>query len=135
MFKINDQQRREYQIYIKKLHRKIKWEKSKNERLRRHFRKFFSKGIHAIRSYKHLQNKRNSLEIEYENLRNSKKIEYIKLNEELEAMSKEYFQIMSERDNVNKEMEALEEKLNKIEENYSKKLKQTKCNNYRRLRF
>lgn len=54
---------------------------------------------------------------EYNTLKNAKIKDNKRFNLEIEAISREYSQVMSERDSVHKEMEALQEQLSKAQVN------------------
>jgi chromosome segregation ATPase len=107
-----------YLAYIRKIAKSLSNEKSKNLRLQANLRQCVQEKLEASRMLKSSQEKRHAIKSELDEFRKLKSAEIRSLREELELVSREYSQIMYERDTVNKEIDALQEKLFKIEETY-----------------
>lgn len=107
-----------YRNYLKKLNRRMSLLKSKNRQYDADLRSCEREKHELTRLLKASQEARNSLELELDELNKLRMAELKKLADELEHVTREYSQIMHERDNVNKEIDALQEKLLKTEETF-----------------
>lgn len=114
---------------MKQMRRQVKEERARNGRMRSYLRRIHVQRRHIIREMRRSKCERVEIECEFAGFREYKMREIRKLTEELEAMHKEYCQVMSERDAMNKDMEALEEKVMKIEQINSQIIQHSQSNN------
>lgn len=108
--------KRSLAITIKNLKCKLSDERSRNCRIKKYSKKLFVQNHQLLSHLRQLQDRRDEIKSEYTAYRDYKSKEIRRLRDELDAISKEYYQVMSERDTMNKDMQALEEKIIKIEE-------------------
>lgn len=101
---------------LKQLERKLKEQRDRNERLQGHMRKLIGQKRDLLRTLKRSEERYHALECEFAAFRDFKMREIRRLYKELDAANKEYCQVMSERDTMNKDMQALEERMLKVEE-------------------
>lgn len=102
--------------HLKKLESRLQRERVRNDRLQKYLKKLFVQKNELITQLRLAQNRREEIKREYAAYREYKSKEIRRAREELAEISKEYYQVMSERDAMNKDMQALEEKMMKIEE-------------------
>lgn len=110
--RLNEPSRRSF----RKLARRLKEEQARNRRVEKYCRKLISQRKELVRLLKQTEEKRDAVRKEFAAFREYKYREIRRINEELDAVNKEYYQVMSERDSMHKDMQALEEKMLKIEE-------------------
>lgn len=112
--------------WLKTILRKLEQERLRNDRLKSFVRRVI---VSKKETLKRCKLECNALRRKFVSYRKFKNWELQRLNEQYLALSHEYHQVMSERDTVNKNMEALEEKIMKIEEINSQIMQQSQSNN------
>lgn len=108
--------RRTLGSHLKKIEEKYRAERARNDRLQKYLKRLLAQKSELLTQLKLSQEKREKLKIEFSVYREYISKEIRRLHHELDATSKEYYQVMSERDAMNKDMQALEEKILKIED-------------------
>ncbi|RNA23979.1 hypothetical protein BpHYR1_015734 [Brachionus plicatilis] len=101
---------------LEKLREELSSEKTEREKYKVSLKKLFVEKQELMEILKKCQSERDTFRFELESLKQMHVKELRRSKAELEALTKEYCQIMSERDNVHKEIEALQEKLNKSQD-------------------
>ena len=105
---------------VEQLNKTIESERNEKNRLKIRLNNVIQENKNKSSLITQFEIERNELISELNNLRSLKIKETKRLNAELDAVSREYSQVMSERDMVHKEMEALQEQLSKAQDRLKK---------------
>lgn len=110
---------------MSKLIGELEHEKLKNAKIAALYKKYMVKNKEIMRLLKHCQSERNELHNMLKHMKASRANESKKAKHEIDEMSAEYSKIMSERDFVLKEIEALQEKLAKTQDMFKECISKT----------
>lgn len=105
-----------FEEQIIKLKEELCNERNEREKYKFSLKKFYFEKQELMQILKKCQSERDEFKVDLDSLKQIHIKELRRSKAELEALSKEYCQVMSERDNVHKEIEALQEKLNKSQD-------------------
>ena len=112
---------------IESLHRENIGERDENEKLKSKYNTLCIENRKLLSFLEQYHFERDEIVKEYNKLKTAKVKEAKKAKVEIEAISREYSQIMSERDSVHKEMEALQEQLSKSQDRLKKYARESIC--------
>jgi hypothetical protein len=110
---------------MSKLIGELEHEKLKNAKIAALYKKYMIKNKEILHLLKHCQSERNELHNMLKHMKASRANESKKAKHEIDEMSAEYSKIMSERDFVLKEIEALQEKLAKTQDMFKECISKT----------
>lgn len=113
-----------YEEKIEKLKEELSGERTEREKYKINLKKIYFEKQELMEILKKCQSERDIFRSDLDSLKQIHVKELRRSKAELESLTREYCQIMSERDNVHKEIEALQEKLNKSQDKV-KQLNQT----------
>lgn len=101
---------------IKSLNQELENEKNEKEKYKLNCKKTYYEKVETLNMLKKCQNERDLARAELDSVKQMRLKENKRAKAEIDAVTREYCQIMSEKDIVHKEMEALQEKLNKSQD-------------------
>ena len=105
---------------VEEMHRGVEFERFEKIKLRDKYNACIMENKKCLNLLEQYNVEREEILKEFNSLKNSKIKDNKRFNQELEAISREYSQVMSERDSVHKEMEAMTEQLSKAQERIKK---------------
>lgn len=105
---------------VEDMHRTIEFERFEKMKLRDKYNDCIMENKKCLNLLEQYNMEREEILKEFNSLKNAKIKDNKRFNHELEAISREYSQVMSERDSVHKEMEAMAEQLSKAQERIKK---------------
>lgn len=102
---------------IEQLNRSVEYERFEKLKIKEKYNNTILENKKCLNLLEQYNVEREEIVKEYNILKNAKIKDNKRFNLEIEAISREYSQVMSERDSVHKEMEALQEQLSKAQVN------------------